>query len=1110
MADEKYARLIEGSARVIGANYVKADVPGDFWVEVTEFPMPGDQPVPNKPGKFARTTAPDLVGGASRKTTIAQALGGSTAILPPVPINPPTITGDAKVGSTLTRVNGTWAGTGITYAHQWLADDVEITGETKSTYVVRAADLGKRIKSRTTATIAGALSVAAFSAATAIVVAADAVVPSPAPGYTNLLSSPKNLEASPPWYVAAGQFTTIQGARLVVAPGDGRQTVIFENASVQAGKTYVFETNFDKVAGSGAGLPRATVYKPGDSSSTFASATLTSSGNRYHTSSVYTATADGEVHLNLEWLSSQDNGCDITLSNFGFGEATAPTYNASSPAYVPSGPVGIPTGASHAPASTQLLPNFNDITVAGYYDYFGGAAKWALAPGVITVDKSNTQDSVRYFAINLDPNTAYTLEAILSRRPGSGTGRIQAHVRKVGDGVGVPATTPAVQDGKPYQTFVKFTTDSSGQSHVGLNYTGSDPAFAGGGVFDYYDLVLTKGSTLQYAVTDSPYVPAVPAGDLTQNWLKTPSYPTALPFTDAARTIQSASAPNIRFKGTAKPIANYTFGAGGNIPTGRRDLLDAHFWYYNPFGDVTNPLSPDQAEDTPWNPRPYYGVVRRYSQFLADGVTPNPCDLHVIKDDGLHLRAIGKNNNDKMWSNKNVYSARLRPQYQVKPGTVVRVREKVGKHPLNWPANWFNGGMQISPALKKADGTSFFPGHENDPYWNHYVSYNSTGGVFRGLLLEEPHHVSASGVDRKIYIEFDAPDRYIGYGFCGMGRSYVGGYVRHDDNSAAELVQPYTAYLPNSNGFIYHPNFGPPFSELPASLDMCDAFRDNIFYMRGDGSNIVDYIVDGKLVRSEYYEFYLSDYYDERTGQVTKQGMYHLLGMQPVPTFLPEVDGFPATSVGTVDITGGGRYTSDDMDWVIAAIDAWEAEIDMNTVDFSATNAMNNNFNVVAGSIPAATFGANLIKSSVASNLSDAAWTTGYRAGDGAFNLTAPDTVEFTGTGTAQFTINGGSDANAAVPIPTAGDYILEFNPKQVAGSGAFSAFAYIDGERKKPLTFNPSVPGDALQVSFALNVASTPGAFGIGIDHRESGSIKMKLIPFSDGSYFRWRKRNA
>ncbi len=65
----------------------------------------------------------------------------------------PAITGTATVGQTLTLGNGTWAGDAtIAYTYAWYANNVQISGATASTFVLTAAQSGKRITGRVTAT----------------------------------------------------------------------------------------------------------------------------------------------------------------------------------------------------------------------------------------------------------------------------------------------------------------------------------------------------------------------------------------------------------------------------------------------------------------------------------------------------------------------------------------------------------------------------------------------------------------------------------------------------------------------------------------------------------------------------------------------------------------------------------------------------------------------------------------------------------------------------------------------------------------------------------------------------------------------------------------------
>ena len=79
-----------------------------------------------------------------------------------------TIAGTAKVKAKLTARPGTWT-VGTTLTYQWYANGAAITGATKSTFTVAAAQAGKRITVRVTGSRSGFATVAATSGQTAAV-----------------------------------------------------------------------------------------------------------------------------------------------------------------------------------------------------------------------------------------------------------------------------------------------------------------------------------------------------------------------------------------------------------------------------------------------------------------------------------------------------------------------------------------------------------------------------------------------------------------------------------------------------------------------------------------------------------------------------------------------------------------------------------------------------------------------------------------------------------------------------------------------------------------------------------------------------------------------------
>src|SRR5205807_423783 len=89
--------------------------------------------------------------------------------------SPPTISGTAQQGQTLTEHNGTWTNSPTSFAYQWQqcdsagADCIPITGATNQTCIPAAGDIGHTIRVQETASNAGGSSSAATTAQTAVV-----------------------------------------------------------------------------------------------------------------------------------------------------------------------------------------------------------------------------------------------------------------------------------------------------------------------------------------------------------------------------------------------------------------------------------------------------------------------------------------------------------------------------------------------------------------------------------------------------------------------------------------------------------------------------------------------------------------------------------------------------------------------------------------------------------------------------------------------------------------------------------------------------------------------------------------------------------------------------
>lgn len=98
--------------------------------------------------------------GATAAALLVPGSGSARLQVAPANTGEPRVTGAPVQGETLTTTNGTWTGTApITFRYRWLRCDTTgggvngvncstIAGETRKTYILRRADVGRRIRSR--------------------------------------------------------------------------------------------------------------------------------------------------------------------------------------------------------------------------------------------------------------------------------------------------------------------------------------------------------------------------------------------------------------------------------------------------------------------------------------------------------------------------------------------------------------------------------------------------------------------------------------------------------------------------------------------------------------------------------------------------------------------------------------------------------------------------------------------------------------------------------------------------------------------------------------------------------------------------------------------------
>ena len=107
----------------------------------------------------------------------------------------PTITGSAKVGSTLTAKPGSWSPTKVALSYHWYRDGKAIDGATAATHKLVVDDLGARLTVRVTGRLTGYVTASRTSAASAVV--AKGSLQAGKPTISGTRKSGKTLTAKP-------------------------------------------------------------------------------------------------------------------------------------------------------------------------------------------------------------------------------------------------------------------------------------------------------------------------------------------------------------------------------------------------------------------------------------------------------------------------------------------------------------------------------------------------------------------------------------------------------------------------------------------------------------------------------------------------------------------------------------------------------------------------------------------------------------------------------------------------------------------------------------------------------------------------------------------------
>ena len=285
--------------------------------------------------------------------------------------------------------------------------------------------------------------------------------------------------------------------------------------------------------------------------------------------------------------------------------------------------------------------------------------------------------------------------------------------------------------------------------------------------------------------------------------------------------------------GSAQPGASMTSG---------QSVRDRFFMNYMS-GDlhkaIGSPMDTGQANNDT------FAAVARHT---APG---DPNDLHVMKPDGLHLRATCSENRTNCEPG-HVWGAMIRLPFEWRPGTVMKVRYKSPKGPHSWAPIWMFTGQQTSPG----------PGGEPYQGFNGpHALYRATQASFE-IDWNDNYPRLPAGVPAGHQIDFGTPNIY--------GTQWK--------------TPPHGIYWADGDGWTYYgPSNNPEFERAP--FDWSEGFHDLIGNWRGDGSNLIDLFVDGQLVSTVYMEYAPDTYVDPADGKRKTVAMHLIIGNQAIPSW---------------------------------------------------------------------------------------------------------------------------------------------------------------------------------------------------------------------------------
>ncbi len=333
--------------------------------------------------------------------------------------------------------------------------------------------------------------------------------------------------------------------------------------------------------------------------------------------------------------------------------------------------------------------------------------------------------------------------------------------------------------------------------------------------------------------------------DNSTNFLTTPNNPLTEPLPVVAGAVPGHGLVMTPGSRNAFSLVMGSAQRGANMTTAQ-SIRDRFFLNYMP-GDLNkaigSPMDTGQA-----NNNTYAAVARHYPP-------GDPNDLHVMRPDGMHLRAVCSRNRSDCRPGR-VWGAMVRLPFEWRPGMTLKVRYRSPKGDHSWVPIWMFTGQQKSPG----------------PGGNPYQGFGGPNTLYR----------TSSG---NTNFEIDWNDNFSRFG-QGVPTGYQIDFGTPDIYGTKWKTKPHGIYWSDGNGWRYYDkSHEPEFERTP--FDWSAGFHDLVGNWRGDGSNLLDLIIDGKLVSTLYMEYDQETYVDPADGQRKTIAMHLIIGNQAIPSFSP-------------------------------------------------------------------------------------------------------------------------------------------------------------------------------------------------------------------------------